>query len=1031
MTYKPNKLNERDKPNKPKKPKGGSMKSFFPIFVVLFLFLFSSLAFSEVITQPLVEKMEETGVDELIPINVVMKEQADPFYLMNLVKGKEISERRRIVIDYLKQVRDGSQKRVLSYLKEQEERGEVERIRSLWLGNMVCFKATEDVIKEVAKFPGVKSIDWDEERMLLINSERFTTALPTGREIVWNLTKVRAPEVWGLGYTGTDIIVSVLDTGVRYTHWDLADHIWTNPGEIPNNGVDDDGNGYVDDYYGYDFYNNDSNPMDDMGHGTHCAGTVAGDGTAGSQTGVAPDARIMSLKVLSSSGGGNESDCWEAMQYTIDNGGNIISMSLGWSHAWSPDRPQWRNTCNTVLAGGVIMSVAAGNEGNSYGPPDNVRTPGDCPPPWLHPDQSLTGGLSAVMTIGATDINDNIASFSSRGPVSWEFIAPWYDYPYSPEMGLIDPDISAPGVDIKSLSYSSDNGYVSGWNGTSMATPHVAGAMALILSKNSGIAPAVMDSILELTSVDLGSAGKDNDFGAGRLDCYEALLATPNLNQPDIYYISNIVDDAGGNNNGILDPGETVDLIVTLRNSGLDATNVEAKLRESNTYITVADSEATFGDIPQGATADNSSNPYIVSASPTTPEGEVVAFTLLITCAEGDTFYRDFNLTVGNPQIPVDYYDHDIGNVRFTVTNQGICGFMDDGQAQGSGFKYPISGSQHLFIGSVWAGNSASYVVNRDFSGENAGDWEALEGVFGDDTLYSDQDSWAKYDDAGMSSPKNLTSTQDGWAWSDVGGQDYVIMRYIFRNEGSSAINGLYFGQFMDWDIGDAYSNTGGVDMTRHLIYMYGSGTKYAGVGLLDPSTSANVTFVYNPDYVYPNASILDSDKIQFLNGSISTQTASPWDDWSICVSAGPFNVGVGDSAIFAVVILGGEGVSDIQQNYDSAQARYPPEQGIAEQPDVSTEPRIFNISSIYPQPFSSVVNIEYTIPKESEVALQVYDVSGRLIRTIINTKQSSGIYTATWDGKTRNGKKVTSGVYFCRLSADDRTFTRKMLMVR
>jgi len=508
------------------------MKRFIPLFVVLFLFFFSSFAICEVITQPLIEIMEETETDELIPVNVIMKQQPDPQYLMNLVKDKIISERRGIVIDYLKEMRDRSQERILSYLNIMEGEETVERIRSLWLGNAVCFKATKEVIIEVAQFPGVKSIDWDEERKLLIHPGRLTSALPLVRDIVWNITKVRAPEVWVLGYTGEDIIVSVIDTGVRYTHRDLKDHIWTNPGEIPNNSIDDDGNGYVDDYYGYDFYNDDEDPMDDMGHGTHCAGTVAGDGTCGTQTGVAPDARVMSLKVISSYGMAYESDVWESMQYSIDNGAHVISMSLGWPHIYNPDRQQWRNTCNAVLAGGIIMSVAAGNEGNMQGTypiPDNVRTPGDVPPPWLHPDQTLTGGLSAVVTVGATDSLDSIANFSSRGPVTWDTIPPWNDYPYDPEMGLIDPDISAPGVCITSLDYSSDDGYVGGsmWSGTSMATPHVASAMALMLSKNSGLAQAIMDSILEITSVDYGLTGKDTDYGAGRLDCYEAFIATP------------------------------------------------------------------------------------------------------------------------------------------------------------------------------------------------------------------------------------------------------------------------------------------------------------------------------------------------------------------------------------------------------------------------------------------------------------------------------------------------------------------------
>ncbi|MCK4235219.1 T9SS type A sorting domain-containing protein, partial [candidate division WOR-3 bacterium] len=501
-------------------------------------------------------------------------------------------------------------------------------------------------------------------------------------------------------------------------------------------------------------------------------------------------------------------------------------------------------------------------------------------------------------------------------------------------------------------------------------------------------------------------------------------------NEPYVYVSDKVLDDA--NSNGLWDPGEYAELTVTLSNGGsVNATNVQAVLRATTNsqYVDISDSTSTFGTINVGSSANNSSDPYTMTADPGTPNGTVIGFTLHITADGGFSWDHNFTYAVGNP--PVDYYDHDIGNVKYSVTNRGICGFLNDSQTQGSGFYYPKTGSQHLFIGSVWAGNSASYVVNRDYSAENSGDWQPTAGVFGDGTVYSDQDSWAKYDDSGMSSPKDLTCLQDGWSWSDVGGEDYVIVRYIFANEGSSAINGLYFGQFMDLDIGDAYNNSGGVDLSRNLIYMYGSGTKYAGVGLLDPSTAANVSFIKNDTYVYPNSCILDSDKIQFLNGSISTQTASPWDDWSICVSAGPFNLNPGDSAIFAVVVLGGEGVSDVQANYDSAAARYLPV-GIAEKPDRST-PVIFTISKTYPEPFSSIVTIEYMIPKMSSVSLCVYDISGRLIKTIMEGKQKPGTYRANWDGKISNGRRAASGVYFCRLVVDgnEHKATKKLLLVK
>jgi hypothetical protein len=257
-------------------------------------------------------------------------------------------------------------------------------------------------------------------------------------------------------------------------------------------------------------------------------------------------------------------------------------------------------------------------------------------------------------------------------------------------------------------------------------------------------------------------------------------------------------------------------------------------------------------------------------------------------------------------------------------------------------------------------------------------------------------------------------------------------MRYIFANEGSSAINNLYFGQFMDWDVGDPYNtDQGGTDMARHLIYQYGPGTKYVGVGLLDPATSSNVSFILNEDYVYPNSYILDSDKIQFLNGGINVPSTSGQNDWGVCVAAGPFNLSVGDSATFAVVILGGEGVTDIQENYDSAQSRYPPV-GIVEEPDIPRIPGSFGITKAYPEPFAAKVTIEYATPSPSRISLRIYDVSGRLIETIEKGKQPAGVNRAQWNGKI-NGKRAASGVYFCRLVVDgeEQTGTRKLLLVR
>jgi len=493
------------------------------VFIMLFL-LMSGLCWGKtqensLFTPQLQEKLDSASDHEFIRINIRLKNQFDSDELMRQTQFLTKEEKRDVVVNELRNFSRTSQSAILNQMNEMNRSLSIKNIRSLWITNVINCYAQKEAILELTERDDIAQIDYDEYRQVLNMEEskenKTVPGNPNSREITWNVSKVDADDVWGLGYTGDGVVVAVLDTGVRYTHNDLDDHLWTDP-SYPN--------------HGYDFYNDDNNPMDDHGHGTHCAGTIAGDGTSGSQTGVAPDAQIMACKVLNSAGGGHEYDVWDAIEFAVENGADIMSMSIGWQHRWGPDRTSWRNAMNNALAAGVIASVAASNEGDNqstYPIPDNVGTPGDVPPPWLNPDQTLTGGKSAVVCVGATDNTDTIAYFSSLGPVTWEDIFGFNDYAYSPEMGLIRPDISAPGVDIKSLDYSSDTGYASGWNGTSMATPCVAGTMALMLEKNNSLAPADICRIIE-ENCDIPQSPKNNTYGSGRINAYDAVVAVSN-----------------------------------------------------------------------------------------------------------------------------------------------------------------------------------------------------------------------------------------------------------------------------------------------------------------------------------------------------------------------------------------------------------------------------------------------------------------------------------------------------------------------
>ena len=303
---------------------------------------------------------------------------------------------------------------------------------------------------------------------------------------LWGMVKINATGAWDFTTGSTNVVVAVLDTGISLAHPDLSPNLWKNTAEVNGApGVDDDGNGYIDDTSGWDFVNADNIPDDDAGHGTHCAGTIGAVGNnAKGVAGVCWSVRLMALKVLDASGsgreGGWESDIANAIQYASDEGAKIISASLG-GYSYSDTA---RDAIAYANSKGVLFVAAAGNGGA-----DGIGDNNDVTP--VYP---AGYDLPNIVAVAATDPGDVLAGFSNYGKTS--------------------VDLAAPGVNI--LSTVPGGGY-DAYQGTSMATPHVAGAAALLLSAKPALTHLQLKAAL-LSTVDPVSALAGKTVSGGRLN---------------------------------------------------------------------------------------------------------------------------------------------------------------------------------------------------------------------------------------------------------------------------------------------------------------------------------------------------------------------------------------------------------------------------------------------------------------------------------------------------------------------------------
>jgi subtilisin family serine protease len=483
------------------------------------------------------------GIQQTVPVILFLEGRLTMDDVYPVARSLPMSKRRSYVVNTLKARFQEMGARVMARLEAARKTGDVSLLRPLWVMDAVRVRLTPSLLKEVEdEFPEIIYIEADPLRRNTLD------------DVGWGVRDMQAPLVWrNFGANGTGIIVGHRDSGVDYNHLGFEGHLWINPGEDLNhngsldpeeqNGVDDDGNGYTDDFYGWDFDNDRSDVYDYQGHGTKTASVVSAGfwpcNTVSVDTvSVAPGAKLMVLAAYQFQGA-----VWEASQYAIEMGAQVITASVSFKHSdcedtavrECPDYVGHRIVSEMELAAGLLHANSSGNYGYANPVPFSAAAPSNCPPP-VPFNQPQHGGVSSIIAVAAYNISGDRETYSGHGPSAWSrqdicvharmpfcglegrgnaYPAAYNDYPLQNHQfpGLIKPDVTAP-TNVTSLARGSGCSTITG---TSGACPHVAGACALIFSKFPGITPEAAYVLLVSRAQDAGTAGPDTLWGFGKV----------------------------------------------------------------------------------------------------------------------------------------------------------------------------------------------------------------------------------------------------------------------------------------------------------------------------------------------------------------------------------------------------------------------------------------------------------------------------------------------------------------------------------
>ncbi|HXF48851.1 MAG TPA: S8 family serine peptidase [Verrucomicrobiae bacterium] len=920
--------------------------------LVIFLLLTPSAAYSKaILSSELQAQLDSLPMQGVIEAFLVVKNRAPIGVLKASLPEATRQKLHAEVVTKLRETAATSQKKLLEQLAAEKTAGRVFEFKSYWIDNYLFVRCTKEALLKLAERNDVTEIFENPKLALVTPVEQSapltfipSTLTDSGRAQP-NLVAIGCRQMWKRGLTGKGRLVATLDVGIDGNHRALKSR-WR--GRRP---------GVSHQAAWFDPVQNLPSPhiyLIDRHHGTHVMGIICGLDTAitsisGPDTtifvdtlGVAPEAEWISAAVIDN--GANGSGILDALEWAADPDGNpntVEDVPDAVNNSWVYPtfgggsnlacHPFFWPAIDNLEAAGAVVVFAAGNRthvsSRSIGNPADRGTT---------PFSSFAVGNYDIDSLTVDSLNpDSVLGFIGMVPKS-SCIGPTLCGPDS-----LKPEVVAPGTAIYSAFAGNQFGTLTG---TSMAAPHVAGAVALLRQYNPNATVDTIKWALAMSATDVEAPGPDTISGYGLINIPKALSLIPPNSGIHVYVKRDSIADSTGR---APFAGGTFDIFLALTNNGTDtAFALFGRLSSADAKSTVLADSAFFGDLGPWGLATNSGQSFRIQLVPGLARGESFRLTLKLIGNAGFNQTLDLTFTVGE-RLEKNLFHHRNGNVEFTLSNFGTYGFEGGGLEarslpgfdEGLGFerKTEIKVSR-LFEGSFMAGLNDSMVSNTasnefccfpqiiqapdaDFAVHVGGNLQVFE-----QGLSGGTESFSIFDDRLAKNPFGLVSAQKSYSFDSAGQDNFVLLEYTLKNMSVSTWNGLYAGLFFDFnffdELGNYLGDKAGFERDLHLGYEYHeSAPAYRGIASADTGGLSTFKAVR----IFPG--IADgftlAEKWQALtSGTIDTAIATATDA-ALMAAKGPFTVLPGDSVKLAFALVAAATLDSLKTYTQTAQNIY------------------------------------------------------------------------------------------------------------